>query len=75
MLRICQEPVKQWFLSPRINRNTDLISENKIEELIAKRNDARKEKNWKLADQIRDQLKEQSVIIEDQGDLTSWIRK
>lgn len=38
---------------------------SKIEELIKKRENARKEKNWKLADEIRDTLKSMNVIIED----------
>jgi len=36
-----------------------------IQELIDKRQQARKEKNWKLADEIRDKLKEMGIILED----------
>lgn len=36
-----------------------------IQELIEKRQQARKEKNWKLADEIRDKLREMGIILED----------
>ena len=42
--------------------NTD---NSKIEELIKLRENARKEKNWKLADEIRDKLNSLGVVIED----------
>lgn len=38
---------------------------NEIEELVAKRQQARKDKNWKLADEIRDRLKERDISLED----------
>lgn len=41
------------------------ISEDEINALIEERNIARKEKNWKRADEIRDELKSKNVIIED----------
>ena len=48
-----------------------------VEELIEKRNQARKEKNWKLADEIRDELAHKDVLIEDtpQGTKYSFKRK
>ena len=36
-----------------------------IQELIDRRQQARKEKNWKLADEIRDKLKGMGIILED----------
>jgi cysteinyl-tRNA synthetase len=36
-----------------------------IDELVKKRQQARKEKNWKLADEIRDKLKEMGITLED----------
>ncbi len=44
----------------------------KIEELIAARNQARKDKDWSLADQIRDQLQGIGVQIEDGPEGTTW---
>jgi cysteinyl-tRNA synthetase len=43
-----------------------------IEALIAERNEARNQKQWALSDQIRDQLKELGVTIEDSKDGTTW---
>ncbi len=39
--------------------------DNETKELIRKREDARKQKNWKEADHIRELLKQKNIIIED----------
>ena len=46
-------------------QNENCLDENEIENLIKEREIARKEKNWKRADEIRDELKSKNVIIED----------
>ena len=47
-----------------------------IEQQIHERLDAKKAKNWALADQIRDDLKKQGVILEDAPNgTTSWRRE
>jgi len=43
-----------------------------IEKLVEKRDAARKAKDWATADQIRDQLAEMDVAIEDRPDGTVW---
>ncbi|MBE0670405.1 MAG: cysteine--tRNA ligase [Anaerolineales bacterium] len=43
-----------------------------VNALIAERNEARKQKQWKRSDEIRDQLKEMGVTIEDSKDGTTW---
>ena len=40
--------------------------------IINIRQDARKEKNWALADKIRDELKEAGVILEDTPNGVRW---
>jgi cysteinyl-tRNA synthetase len=45
-----------------------------IEELIEKREQARKEKNWALADSIRDELKKQGIVLEDTPQGVRWKR-
>jgi len=46
-----------------------------IEELIEKRRQARKEKNFKLADEIRDGLKARGIILEDTPQGVKWHRE
>ena len=43
-----------------------------IQKMIDKRNLAKKQKNFTLADNIRDELKKQGIIIEDTKDGTRW---
>ncbi len=46
--------------------------EAQVNALIAERNEARKQKQWALSDQLRDKLKELGVTIEDSKDGTKW---
>ncbi|NWG05200.1 MAG: cysteine--tRNA ligase [Chloroflexi bacterium] len=46
--------------------------EAKVNALITERNEARKQKQWARSDEIRDQLKEMGVTIEDSKDGTKW---
>ena len=43
-----------------------------IMEIIDKRNLARKEKNWKLADELRDKAESLGFILVDKKDSTTW---
>jgi len=45
-----------------------------IEQLIEKRQEARKNKNWAEADRIRDELKEKGIILKDAKDGVRWER-
>jgi cysteinyl-tRNA synthetase len=52
------------------------LTEAEIEQQIQMRLDAKKAKNWALADQIRNELKEQGVVLEDAPNgTTSWRRE
>ena len=46
----------------------------KIEGLIAQRNQARADKDWAKADQVRDELTAMGVILEDAAGKTTWRR-
>jgi len=48
------------------------ITIEEIEKLIAERSQARKEKNWKRADEIRAFLLQQNILLEDDRDKTTW---
>ena len=56
------------------NRREQTIDAD-IEALIEQRQQARKDKNFALADQIRDQLKEQGIILEDTPQGVKWKRE
>ncbi len=60
----------------RGNVGTSGLNEDEIEQLIQQRLEAKQNKNWAQADQIRDQLKEQGIILEDApGGKTTWRRE
>lgn len=52
-------------------KDEDKISDE-IEGLIAERNQARAEKNWAKADEIRDKLKEMNIVLEDTAGGVKW---
>lgn len=45
---------------------------DKVEMLIQERNEARKAKNWARADEIRDQLKAEGILLEDTPQGVKW---
>ncbi|WP_250278525.1 cysteine--tRNA ligase [[Clostridium] colinum] len=51
------------------------IDEKQIEELIAKRQEAKNNKDYKLADEIRDSLKEKGIILKDTSKGVLWSRQ
>ncbi len=51
------------------------LSDTKIDELIAERNAAKKARNFKRADEIREQLAGAGIILEDTKDGVRWKRK
>ncbi len=77
ILGILTVPATQWFKTPRIKKeeaDNDQLSDKHIDELIQQREKARIEKNWELADKIRDQLKAASIVLEDRDGKTVWQR-
>ncbi|MCQ1530965.1 cysteine--tRNA ligase [Lutispora saccharofermentans] len=48
--------------------------DDEIEKLIEERQQARKDKNWALADKIRDDLKDKGIILEDTPQGVKWRR-
>ncbi|MFI3256209.1 MAG: cysteine--tRNA ligase [Psittacicella sp.] len=53
------------------NPTTTSIDLNIINEIIEKRNQARSEKNWTLADELRNKLDDLGIVIKD-GSTTNW---
>ncbi|MEN8139752.1 MAG: cysteine--tRNA ligase [Thermodesulfobacteriota bacterium] len=48
------------------------IKPAEIDELLKERNEARRQKDWQRADEIRDQLAGHSIEIMDSGETSSW---
>ncbi len=63
------ESKEEWAKFKKIKLN---ISEEEIISKINERNNARDNKDYKLADKIRDELHDNGVLIEDKGGKTSW---
>ena len=56
--------------------NTDNRNDDKqIQELINKREEARKNKDWAQSDALRDELKQMGVTVEDTPQGTRWLRE
>ena len=51
------------------------LADEQIANLIARREQARKEKNWAESDRIRDELKAKGIILEDGAKGTIWRRE
>ena len=51
------------------------LSDREIEKLISDRNNARGNKNFDLADEIRDQLLKKGIVLEDLDGKTIWKKK
>ncbi len=54
---------------------SDATADALIDKLVQERIDAKKAKNWALADSIRDNLKDQGVVVEDSPNGTSTWRR
>ena len=72
LLGILQEKPNNWL---KYGISDDNIDNNKILELIAKREEARKNKDFNLADKIRITLNEMNIEIEDTDNGTKWRNK
>ena len=66
---LLNETENQWL---EFKKNNLSINETEILEKIELRNKARKNKNYKEADKIRDELLDKGVLIEDKDDKTTW---
>ncbi len=72
LMGLCQDDPKVWFQSSSAHQSDDMLSPDAIEDLIAKRKEARANKDFALSDQIRDDLLAQGVFLEDGPEGTSW---
>jgi cysteinyl-tRNA synthetase len=72
LLGILEQDPQQWLHG---GVSEDVISPDEVEALIAKRQQAKLDKQYARADEIRDSLLDQGVVLEDSRDGTKWKRK
>ena len=68
LIGLLYNDAQDWF---RGSAGVD-IDEAEINQLIQRRTDAKTSKNYALADEIRNQLKDQGIILEDSPSGTTW---
>ena len=74
LLGILNLPLEDFFNQERERAlESRGLSKKSIEDLIAKRVQARKEKDWVQADALRTQLQEMGVILKDNPQGTEWV--
>ncbi|MBD2859119.1 cysteine--tRNA ligase [Spongiibacter sp. KMU-158] len=72
LMGFLQESPEQWF---KQGVGEQGISAEEVEALIAERVQAKKDRNFARADEIRESLKAQGVVLEDSREGTSWRRE
>jgi cysteinyl-tRNA synthetase len=73
ILGIFQETPAAWFAAKKDKGMADMtVTPEQVAALIAERNQARKDRNFARADEIRDQLQEMNIILEDGAAGTTW---
>ncbi|MCI5061020.1 MAG: cysteine--tRNA ligase [Alphaproteobacteria bacterium] len=71
LLGILQQNPDEWFADDQLGEDVDI---EKVEELIAQRDQAKKSKNFARADEIRAELLAIGVEIKDTREGTSWCK-
>ena len=71
MMGLLQQDAEQWFTQARGSND---ISSAEIDDMIARRKQAKADKNFSGADQIRQDLLSRGVVLEDSREGTKWRR-
>jgi cysteinyl-tRNA synthetase len=71
-LGILEYEPEEYLQGLKLEKASSGITEEEIQELIKERNSAREEKNWARADEIRDELDEKGIVLEDKTEGTLW---
>jgi len=66
-LGLFQQDPEAWF-----SGSSDDVNAQEIDALIAERSQAKADKNWARADEIRDLLADKKVVVEDSASGTTW---
>jgi len=75
LLGLLGDDAESWFKSQPSRGGKEGLSSVEIEALIEERLQARKDKNFARSDEIRDQLKENGITLEDSREGTRWSRR
>ena len=71
VMNVLRKSPHDWYVSLMRVKGIGL-SEAEIQEKIAERREARENKDWSRADEIRGELAEKGVILEDKKERTDW---
>lgn len=71
LMGLLQADPEQWF---KAADSEDALSAEQVEVLIAERQAAKESKNYQRADEIRKELQEAGIVLEDSRSGTSWRR-
>ncbi len=80
VLGLLKRDAEEWLRTPKLAQASmaaaPAAEDEKVEELIARRNEARARKDFGAADRIRDELARTGILLEDSpGGATTWRRK
>jgi len=76
LVKICLDMIRELGAPLGIlQKSTKTSLDEEIEALIQKRQQARKDRNWALADEIRDELKARGIVLEDTPQGVRWKRE
>ncbi|WP_420465445.1 cysteine--tRNA ligase [Panacagrimonas sp.] len=71
LLGLLQASPQAWFSG---GGTADTAAESEVEALLARRAEARRNKQWADSDRLRDELKSRGVLVEDSKDGQRWRR-
>jgi cysteinyl-tRNA synthetase len=71
VLNIFNKTPKEWYSALMKVKKIDL-TEDDLQDRIAARQKAREAKDWGAADDVRNELAEKGIILEDKKDGTGW---
>jgi len=71
-LGLLEGDIEAWFQGNELA--SDGLGNDEIEALIQQRMEAKTNKDWDTADNIRDKLQSQGIVLEDKGSETLWRR-
>lgn len=73
-LKLFNNQLEQWLEIFGITLSNNEEIDDEIEALIGERNQARADRNFQRADEIRDQLKDAGILLDDTPQGTTWKR-